>query len=118
LTGKLIFVAPFSNLIIDHPYVSRQHFEIYSVIYDEETPFTSGQSPMLYVRDCQSLEGTLVSKCLIGSKKHGHTPGYLLQHGDVIAIRPYWSFRVKMKSATVHKHIFSQLQVREMFVSR
>lgn len=113
----LTCVAFSSNLVINHPYVSRQHFEIYSVMYDDDTPYTSGQSPMLYVRDCQSLEGTLVGKRLIGSKKSGHTPGYLLQHGDVILIRPYWSFRVKMRNTAVDNHTFNQIQRNEMFVS-
>ncbi|KXJ97462.1 kinase-like domain-containing protein [Microdochium bolleyi] len=102
------------NVVIDNCYVSRQHFEIYSVIYDNTESSGRGELPMVYVRDCQSLEGTFVNGCCIGSKAQGHTPGYLLSHGDVITIAPYWEFHVELWSSPSRLHTFSELQIQEM----
>lgn len=72
---------------------------------------------MVYIRDCQSLEGTFVNGCCIGSKAQGHTPGYLLSQGDVITIAPYWQFRVNLWDHPAKMHAFSELQILEMHVS-
>lgn len=79
---------------MDNIYVSRTHFEIYSVVYEENG--ASSQQPMIYVRDCQSLSGTTVNGLSIGSKLLGTSRGYLLSHGDVVAIAPYWQFEVQL----------------------
>lgn len=106
-----------SDVAIDNCYVSRNHFEVYSVLYDSMDCCGHGELPMVYIRDCQSLEGTFVNGCCIGSKAQGHTPGYLLSQGDVITIAPYWEFRVKLWDRPAKMHAFSELQILEMHVS-
>ncbi|UNI21384.1 Non-specific serine/threonine protein kinase [Purpureocillium takamizusanense] len=64
--------------------VSRKHCEFYVVKYDQS-------SSLVYVRDRNSRNGTYVNRIQIG-KTTGPSPGYLLKHGDVINILPYWSF--------------------------
>jgi meiosis-specific serine/threonine-protein kinase MEK1 len=61
--------------------VSRNHCEIYVIVYEPTINH-------IYVRDRKSSNGTLVNGKLIGSGPD-ISPGYLLQHGDVIEIRPY-----------------------------
>lgn len=68
--------------------VSRNHFELYSITVDEEGRHT----PLVFVRDRQSSNGTLLNKKCIG-KKPDITPGRLLQDGDVISIHPYITFK-------------------------
>lgn len=73
-----------SSLAIDNDpdmLVSRNHCEIYVVVYEPTINH-------IYVRDRKSSNGTLVNGRLIGSGPE-ISPGYLLQHGDVIEIRPY-----------------------------
>ncbi|KAI0128462.1 kinase-like domain-containing protein [Xylariales sp. AK1849] len=82
-----------NSICVDHPYVSRVHFEIYSVLFEVDV-VNQPYQPMIYVRDRQSLSGTSVNGHLIGSKTHGISPGYLLSQGDVIDIGPYWRFQV------------------------
>ncbi|KAH7041047.1 kinase-like domain-containing protein [Microdochium trichocladiopsis] len=107
-----------NNLIIDNPYVSRNHFQIYSVIYDEDTQYGYGELPMVYVQDCQSLEGTFVNERRIGSKAQGHTPGYLLNHGDKIEIRPYWKFHVNLWNMPVTRRAWPKIQINETHIFR
>lgn len=61
--------------------VSRNHCEVYVVVYEPTVNH-------IYVRDRKSSNGTLVNGKTIGSGPD-ISPGYLLQHGDVIEIRPY-----------------------------
>jgi hypothetical protein len=61
--------------------VSRNHCEIYVVVYEPTINH-------IYVRDRKSSNGTLVNGKAIGSGPD-ISPGYLLQHGDMIEIRPY-----------------------------
>jgi predicted component of type VI protein secretion system len=61
--------------------VSRNHCEIYTVVYEPTVNH-------IYVRDRKSSNGTFVNGQLIGSGPE-ISPGYLLQDGDVIEIRPY-----------------------------
>jgi meiosis-specific serine/threonine-protein kinase MEK1 len=61
--------------------VSRNHCEVYVVVYEPTINH-------IYVRDRKSSNGTLVNGKAIGSGPD-ISPGYLLQHGDVIEIRPY-----------------------------
>ena len=69
--------------------VSGVHFRIYSVIYDDEhvTKFP----PLVYCEDRCSTNGTYVNDTLIGKMSSPRSP-YLLSDGDVISIRPHWTF--------------------------
>ncbi|KJZ72846.1 hypothetical protein HIM_07790 [Hirsutella minnesotensis 3608] len=64
--------------------VSREHCEVYVVVYDEATSH-------VYVRDRNSSNGTFVNNVRMESRSN-IAPGFLLQHGDMIEIRPYWTF--------------------------
>ena len=64
--------------------VSRNHCEIYVVVYEPSVNH-------IYVRDRKSLNGTYVNGKLIGIGPN-ISPGYLLEHGDIIEIRPHWKF--------------------------
>ncbi|KAK3494459.1 kinase-like domain-containing protein [Neurospora hispaniola] len=76
--------------------VSRNHFELYSITVDEEGRHTS----LVFVRDRQSSNGTLLNKKCVG-KKPDITPGRLLQNGDVISIYPYITFKfVQLEEGT------------------
>ncbi|PNY29343.1 Protein kinase-like domain protein [Tolypocladium capitatum] len=77
---------PESSLFIqDDPdnLVSRTHCEVYVVVYDETNKH-------VYVRDRNSSNGTFVNNTRIGAESEVSS-GYLLEHGDVIEIRPYWT---------------------------
>ncbi|KAK3401115.1 kinase-like domain-containing protein [Sordaria brevicollis] len=77
-----------NDVVFAHSTVSRNHFEIYSITVDEEGRHT----PLVFVRDRQSSNGTLLNKKCVG-KKPDITPGRLLQNGDVISIHTYITFR-------------------------
>ena len=64
--------------------MSRTHCEVYVVEYDQT-------DSLVYVRDRNSSNGTLVNDIRIDSEL-GISSGYLLEHGDVIEIRPHWQF--------------------------
>jgi pSer/pThr/pTyr-binding forkhead associated (FHA) protein len=73
-----------STLAVDNDLdvaVSRNHCEVYVVVYEPTINH-------VYVRDRKSSNGTFVNGQLIGSGPD-ISPGYLLQNGDVIEIRPY-----------------------------
>lgn len=72
--------------------VSWNHFQIYSIVYDED----SDTMPMVYARDLGSLSGTSVNGRVIGSKSRGPRPGFLLSNGDVIQVAPYWEFEIQL----------------------
>lgn len=101
-----------SDIVIDNPYVSREHFEVYSILYDD----APAQPPMVYVRDRQSLQGTYVNGRCIGSKVEGRTPGYLLNSKDVISIAPYWEFRIKLLEIPSTQWSFKPIQAAEIHV--
>ncbi|KAF4123165.1 STYKc [Geosmithia morbida] len=61
--------------------VSRNHCEVYVVVYEADVHH-------VYVRDRKSVNGTYVNDFLIGSGVE-LSQGYLLQHGDVIEIKPF-----------------------------
>lgn len=67
--------------------ISRNHCEIYTVVYEPGVNF-------IYVRDRKSFNGTFVNSILIGKGPH-ISAGYLLEDGDTIEILPYWKFRVR-----------------------
>ncbi|KAK0711036.1 kinase-like domain-containing protein [Lasiosphaeris hirsuta] len=77
--------------------VLRNHSEFYSIIVDEE----SKHSPLVFVRDRQSLNGTYVNDRLVG-KGPNVSPAFLLQNGDIVTIAPHVMFR------------FTQLAKREL----
>jgi pSer/pThr/pTyr-binding forkhead associated (FHA) protein len=98
--------------------VSKQHFRIYSIIYDEEDH--PDDPPLVYCEDLESSNGTYVNGVLIGISAH-RRPGYLLSHGDVIEIRPYWKFRFHQQmlepNRTRDKIQVKELQVCNIFSS-
>ncbi|KAG9253865.1 kinase-like domain-containing protein [Emericellopsis atlantica] len=65
--------------------VSRNHCELYSIVYEANLCH-------VFVRDRQSVNGTYVNNVYVGQGPD-ITPGYLLEDGDVIEIKPYWKFR-------------------------
>lgn len=77
-----------NDVVFAHSAVSRNHFELYSITVDEEGRHT----PLVFVRDRQSSNGTLLNKKCVG-KKPGITPGRLLQNGDIISIDSYITFK-------------------------
>jgi len=81
-----------SNFSISDQRVSKQHFRIYSIIYnyssDEPAPFP----PLIYCEDLESTNGTYVNGALIGRITHERV-GHLLCDGDAIEILPSWRFR-------------------------
>ncbi|KAI0969432.1 kinase-like domain-containing protein [Xylaria arbuscula] len=80
-----------NDIAIDHSYISRQHFVIYSIEYEE------GGKPLVYIRDCNSLGGTYVDgPCRLPTKVS--SSGYLLSQSEIIRIRPYWEFHVYLLS--------------------
>ena len=91
LSDLLIFSFPFfhSNS------VSSKHFRIYSVIYDDE--HVAEFPPLIYCEDQDSTNGTYVNDTLIGKLSSPRSP-YLLRDGDVISIRPYWTFQFSQES--------------------
>lgn len=70
--------------------MSKQHFRIYSVLYEKAHRATV--PPLVYCEDLESLNGTYVNDVLIG-KIGQERIGHLLCDGDVIEIRPFWKFR-------------------------
>jgi hypothetical protein len=92
---------------VNNPYISKAHFEIYSVVYEEDN---TEYQPLIYVRDRQSLSGTSVNGRIIGSKAHGVTPGYLLSQGDIINIKPFWEFFVTLQDQDGWKFPLNQVQ--------
>ncbi|KAH7143939.1 kinase-like domain-containing protein [Dactylonectria macrodidyma] len=84
--------------------VSRNHCEIYVITYEPTVNY-------VYVRDRKSSNGTYVNGELIGMGPD-ISPGYLLQDGDVIEIRPYWTF-VVVQERPPPLHDLDSLQIEE-----
>ncbi|CAH0022926.1 unnamed protein product [Clonostachys rhizophaga] len=84
--------------------VSRNHCEIYVVVY--ETSINH-----VYVRDRKSINGTYVNGTLIGVGPNV-TPGYLLDEGDEIELRPYWKFKL-FQTDHPRRHEFTRVQSEE-----
>lgn len=78
-----------SQHVFDAPSVSRNHFEVYSVCFEESA------EPLVFVRDRQSTKGTFVNDTLIGNKTVINA-GRLLEDGDLITIKPGVSLKVKL----------------------
>ncbi|KAH9884602.1 protein kinase-like protein [Xylariomycetidae sp. FL2044] len=82
------------DITIDSQFVSRSHFTIWSVTYDFDGENT--QPPLIFVRDCASLEGTFLNAKSIGVRAEPPRTGRLLdQHGGYIQVSPYWEFQVE-----------------------
>ncbi|RKF53518.1 Meiosis-specific serine/threonine-protein kinase mek1 [Erysiphe neolycopersici] len=79
-----------SECYINDDYISKLHFRIYSVIYEQNKK--SNLQPLIYCEDLESTNGTYINGYCIGRIGHERT-GYLLSNGDQIEIRPRWHFR-------------------------
>ena len=101
-----------SDVVIEDDRVSKQHFRIYSILYDKES--RPDDPPLIYCEDLQSCNGTYINDVLIGNincEKVGH----LLSDCDVIEIRPYWKFRFHQpvhQSVTLDKALTLDLEVQ------
>ncbi|KAI1105957.1 kinase-like protein [Jackrogersella minutella] len=100
-----------NDISINHPYVSRRHFVIYSVVYDLEDIQT--QSPLIYVRDRKSLEGTYVDDVCIGNREKGSSSGFYLSRDVVVTIKPHWKFRVSLLDHSDLKSPWTAIQLKE-----
>lgn len=90
--------------------VSKQHFRIYNIIYEDE--HDPNNPPLIYCEDLESVNGTWVNDTLIGMFG---TPrkGYLLGDGDLIQIKPHWAFRFHQNFSKIHT-VFDDVQEAEM----
>lgn len=106
------FLTSFSSPSIQSTIVSRVHFRIYSIIYDDDliTEFP----PLIYCEDRQSSNGTYINDTLIGTISSPRSP-YLLSNGDVISIRPHWTFHFHQKKQTNGRNL-DDLQSQELEV--
>ncbi len=108
----MISLSPSSSPCFRNVIVSRVHFRIYSVIYDEDN--IAEFPPLIYCEDRQSSNGTYVNNTLIGTLDSPRSP-YLLNDGDTISIRPYWTFRFSQASAFRESDL-DDLQTEELKV--
>ncbi|KAI0408663.1 kinase-like domain-containing protein [Xylaria palmicola] len=108
--GRPVFVGRGvldNDISISHSYISRYHFVIYSIEYDEAA------GHLVYVRDENSLSGTYVDDHFHQRAKVPSSSGYLLAHGDIIRIDPYWEFHVYLCGVQTINPITSSLQTSE-----
>ncbi|KAI1180134.1 kinase-like domain-containing protein [Nemania sp. FL0916] len=100
-----------NDIAIVHPYVSRQHFVLYSIEYEE------GKPPLVYVRDPDSLCGTYVAN---DSARPFRVPssGYLLSQGEIIHVNPYWEFHVYLLGTQHTNSMMSRILSSEVDVFR
>lgn len=89
--------------------VSRNHCEVYVIVYDPST------TCHVYVRDRKSINGTYVNEQLAGAGPD-ISPGFLLDDGDVIDIRPHWKFKFK-QDGTILRRELTSVQREECEVS-
>jgi hypothetical protein len=105
----------FQNYVIDDGRVSKKHFRVYSIIYEQKNDDTETAElpPLVYCEDLESSNGTYVNGHLIGiigKEKVAH----LLCDGDVVEIRPSWKFTFHQSN---HHMIFpTSTQSRDMEV--
>jgi FHA domain len=84
----------FKNYVIHDDRVSKKHFRVYSIIYEQKKSHdtqTPELPPLVYCEDLESSNGTYVNGHLIGIIGKEKVPR-LLCDGDVIEIRPSWKF--------------------------
>lgn len=79
----------FSQFIIADFCVSKKHFRIYSIIYEQSE--LDRIQPLIYCEDLESTNGTFVNDECVG-KAGTERRGHLLIHGDVIEIKPHWKY--------------------------
>lgn len=93
-TTSVMFPADRESHIAIHDHngntVSRNHCEVYAIVYEQDISH-------VYVRDRRSVNGTFVNGKLVGIGPD-ISPGYLLEDGDVIEIKPHWKFRFRHHS--------------------
>jgi pSer/pThr/pTyr-binding forkhead associated (FHA) protein len=70
--------------------VSKQHFRIYSIIYEKDK--LHDFPPLIYCEDLESTNGTYVNDLCIGMICRERI-GHLLSDGDIIEIKPKTRFR-------------------------
>ncbi|KAF7957606.1 hypothetical protein EAE96_003180 [Botrytis aclada] len=87
---------------IDSAIVSKQHFRIYTIIYDTEK--LEEYPPSIYCEDLESRNGTYVNNVLIGIVGNERI-GHLLVDGDLIEIRPDWKFRFHQPRSRTKSHM-------------
>ncbi|TGO46114.1 hypothetical protein BCON_0344g00060 [Botryotinia convoluta] len=87
---------------IDSVIVSKQHFRIYTIIYDTEE--LDKYPPSIYCEDLESRNGTYVNNVLIGIVGNERI-GHLLVDGDLIEIRPDWKFRFHQPRSTTTSYM-------------
>ncbi|KAI2775735.1 kinase-like protein [Daldinia loculata] len=105
-----------NDISINHPNVSRKHFVIYSVIYDQND--VQKQPYLVYVRDCQSLEGTYVNETCIGNKEKGAAHGFYISRDVEVTVKPYWKFRISLLYHTELKCPLNSIQLKELTLFR
>ncbi len=72
--------------------------------------------PLIYCEDRQSSNGTYVNDTLIGTYNSPRSP-YLLNDGDIINIRPHWTFHFQQtKQANGRRLANLQAQEIEVFL--
>jgi len=79
-----------TNWIISDPRVSKNHFRLYSVVYDPTN--LNEIQPLIYCEDLESTNGTYINnECIgiCGVENRAH----LLDDGDIIEIKPFWKYR-------------------------
>jgi pSer/pThr/pTyr-binding forkhead associated (FHA) protein len=104
-----------SSVSISNQHVSRKHFQIYAVVFEENGP---NDEAMVYVKDLWSLSGTTVNGKLIGQRALGASRGYLLGNGDIVGISPFWEFKISLKRRTEKPLQGIQLQEAKVLSSR
>ncbi|POR32136.1 Protein kinase-like domain protein, partial [Tolypocladium paradoxum] len=107
LSDSRLMEDEFQELIPIHDpdnLVSRTHCEVYVVVYDETNKH-------VYVRDRNSSNGTFVNNTRIGAESEVSS-GYLLEHGDVIEIRPHWTLTL-WDGDSPAPHAMTETQVAE-----
>ena len=95
-SGTSPLVVKFNLLTTNSPYVlgddtvSKQHFRIYSIIYERDNLHEF--PPLIYCEDLESTNGTWVNDICIGIICRERV-GHLLSDGDVIEIKPNIRFQ-------------------------
>lgn len=78
-----------SRYIIADWRVSKKHFRIYSIIYEQSE--LDKIQPLIYCEDLESTNGTFVNEQCIG-KAGLDIRGHLLSDNDIIEVKPYWKY--------------------------
>ncbi|OBT78783.1 CAMK protein kinase [Pseudogymnoascus sp. 05NY08] len=84
------FVNERNCLNIDSGLISKKHFRIYGIQYED----ADGTETMFYCEDTRSANGTYINRYLIGRNNIRSYP-FLLSDGDKIKLKPDFSFKFK-----------------------